>query len=236
MKRYVSKIFVLFAIYMAAFCFAAQADNTGNAIKPEAETVLDQMESVGRKMNSLVANLSQQKINTQLGIKEPEEFGELHYIPGKGGALKLRLDITKPTVRTIVISGDTVKFYEKEVHQLLVTSLKNKPKTKSFNSLAITFGSVSAIRENYQVSYLKDEKIGNDNTAILHLVPKVPGAYKEIDIWISRSIGLPVQQKFVEKNGDVLIMKLSDLKLNERFNAKSLIDDFKPADAKVITN
>lgn len=215
-----------------------RADNggktgTNSAVMPEAESVLNQMETAGKKMNTLVAKLSQQKINTQLGIKD-EEFGELHYVPAKNGSMKLRIDITKPAQRTIIINGDEVKYYDNETHQLLITSLKNKPKTKSFGTLAITFGSVAAIRANYNVSYLKDEKIGSENAAVLKLVPKEQGQYKEIDIWISRSMGLPIQQRFIEKNNDVLIMSLSGLKMNERFNIKGLIDDFKPSDAKVV--
>jgi outer membrane lipoprotein-sorting protein len=219
---------------LSRLTIGSQAVQARAAVKPEAEVVLDEMETAGKKLTSLVAKLSQQKINTQLGIKEQEEVGEIRYIPGKNGSIKLRIDITKPAARTIVISGDEVKFYEREVNQLLITSLKNKPKTKSYNSLAITLGSVNAIRANYEVSYLKDEVVGTEKTAVLHLVPKEASNYKEVDIWISRNNWLPVQQRFTEKNGDILTLRLSDLKLNEKFNVKSLIDEFKPAGAKVV--
>src|SRR6185295_9684374 len=98
------------------------------------------------------------------------------------GQMKLRIDIEKPA-KTIVISGDKLKFYQKGVQQMIVASIKNASKNQSAASLAITFGSVSAIRSSFNVTYVKDEKVGSELTSLLHLEPKQKGPYKSIDIW-----------------------------------------------------
>src|SRR5713226_3599522 len=131
MKKYI----VTFSLMCLMIITALSAGS--KAAKPEAETVLDNMEAVGHKLNSLVATLWQQKTNTQLGIQEPAESGKLYYLPAKNGSMKLRIDITKPA-KTIVVAGDMVKFYQPEVHQLLVTTLKNGSKNQSLGSLAVT--------------------------------------------------------------------------------------------------
>ncbi len=193
-----------------------------------AEAVLAQMEAVGKNLNSLVANIWQQKKNTQIGIDDPVETGQLYYLPGKNGSVKLRIDISNPTKKTVVIAGDQLKFYQPTIEQMLVTSLKTTKSSQSFGSLAITFGSVSAIRANYDVKFVKDEKIQGEDASLLHLTPKTGGPYKSIDIWISQSSWLPIQENLVEGNDDVTIIKLSNLKKNTSFDVKALIDNFAP--------
>ncbi len=201
--------------------------------RAEAENVLGKMENVGRTLSSLVATLWQQKKNTQLGIDEPAETGELYYLPGKNGAIKLRIDISAPTKKTVVITGDEIKFYQPTIQQMLVTSIKGAKNSQSFGSFAITFGSVSAIRTNYEVTFVKEEKIEGEQTSLLHLSPKQPTPYKGIDIWISHNSWLPIQEKLLETN-DVTTIKLSNLKKNESFNVKALIENFAPPKATKI--
>lgn len=229
------KFVISFALITLSF-FSFSKASTQAALGPsagKAEAVLVQMESVGKEINSLVASIWQQKTNTQLGIDDPPESGTIYYQPGKNGQMKLRIDIEKPA-KTIVISGDKLKFYQKGVQQMIVASIKNASKNQSAASLAITFGSVSAIRSSYNVTYVKDEKVGAEMTSLLHLEPKQKGPYKSIDIWISQSAWLPVQQRFVESNDDVTIVRLSNLKKNQQFDVKKLIDNFSPSDAKIV--
>jgi outer membrane lipoprotein-sorting protein len=230
MRRYIAAFMLLSLLLLTGL------NNNASAVaQPEADAVLDKMEAVGRTLNSLVATLWQQKTNTQLGIEEPAETGEIHYLPAKNSAMKLRIDITKPTTKTVVIVGDIVKFYQHDINQLLITSLKGAKQHDSFGSLAVTFGSVSAIRASYNVSFVKkDEKVGDEMASVLALTPKQGGPYKEIQIWISQNAWLPIQQRLVENNGDVTIVRLSGLKPNAQFNVKSLIDNFNPPNAKVV--
>ena len=145
------KIVLSFLIcLLLTFSMIGIAPSTSANVKG-AEAVLAQMEAVGKSLNSLVANIWQQKKNTQIGIDDPVETGQLYYLPGKNGAVKLRIDISNPTKKTVVITGDQLKFYQPTIEQMLVTSLKSTKNSQSFGSLAITFGSVSAIRANYDL-------------------------------------------------------------------------------------
>jgi outer membrane lipoprotein-sorting protein len=152
MKRYIVA-FMLISIVMMAGLLVGGPAHTNAAGKPEAEIVLDQMETVGNKLTSLTASLWQQKDNKQVGFLDKPEIGTIHYVPAKTGTMKLRIDITQPSEKTIVINGDKLKFYERNVNQMLVTSLK-EGKGKSVGSLAITFGSVAAMRTNYTVTFI----------------------------------------------------------------------------------
>ncbi|MBI4851804.1 MAG: outer membrane lipoprotein carrier protein LolA [Acidobacteria bacterium] len=226
MKKYVLSFFICLLLSFSLIIDTKALPLPTN--KAGAESVLGQMETVGRNLNSLVATIWQQKKNTQLGIDDPVETGELYYLPAKNGAMKLRIDINAPTKKTVIITGDEIKFYQPTVQQMLITSLKNAKGSQSFGSLAITFGSVSAIKTNYDVAFVKEEKIQGEQTSLLHLTPKQATPYKSIDIWISHSSWLPVQENLVENNGDVTTIRLSNLKKNESFNVKALIENFAP--------
>lgn len=228
MKKHVLSFFICLILSFSLIIDVSKDAVAKPALKASAESVLGQMENVGRSLNSLVATLWQQKKNTQLGIDDPVETGELYYLPAKNGAMKLRIDINTPTKKTVVITGDEIKFYQPAIQQMLVSSLKNTRSSQSFGSLAITFGSVSAIRTNYDVTFVREEKIQNEQTSLLHLTPKQAAPYKSIDIWISHNSWLPVQENLVEINGDITTIKLSNLKKNESFNVKTLIENFTP--------
>jgi outer membrane lipoprotein-sorting protein len=51
-------------------------------------------------------------------------------------------------------------------------------------------------------------------TSQLHLVPKEKGQLASLDIWFNQNSWLPVQQKFVERNGDYSIVQLTNLEPN----------------------
>ncbi|MDW8412336.1 MAG: outer-membrane lipoprotein carrier protein LolA [Acidobacteriota bacterium] len=214
---------LLVLLFVAPLCFASQKE----------DEVLKKMEASGKTLKNLTAELWQQKTNTQIGIQEPAEVGKLYYVPAKNGKFKLRIDITTPP-KTIVVDGDHVKFYQPEIRQLLLTSLKRASQNQSVASLAITFGSVDVIRSNYEVRYLRDEVVDGEGTAVLLLVPKTKGPYKQIELWISQKQWLPVRQRFVELNDDVIVIKLSNIKLNTNFDSSKLIDSFNPPNVKII--
>jgi outer membrane lipoprotein-sorting protein len=228
MKKYALSLFICLILSFSLMIDLPKNVIASPTVKASAESVLGQMENVGRSLSSLIATISQQKKNTQLGIDDPLETGELYYLPAKNGSMKLRIDINTPTKKTVVITGDEIKFYQPAIQQMLVSSLKGAKSSQSFGSLAITFGSVSAIRTNYEVTFVKEEKIQNEQTSLLRLTPKQSAPYKSIDLWISHNSWLPVQETLVETNGDITIIKLSNLKKNESFNVKSLIENFAP--------
>jgi outer membrane lipoprotein-sorting protein len=224
-NRVLSLLICLVFAFSMIIAASAQASITPTS---KAEAVLGEMENVGRTLTSLTASIWQQKKNTQIGIDDDAETGELYYIPSKNGPIKLRIDITSPIKKTVVITGEKLKFYQPAIKNMLVTSLKDTKNSQSFGSMAITFGSVSAIRASYDVTLVREEKLQNEQTSLLHLTPKQASPYKSIDIWISQSSWLPIQETLVENNGSVTTVKLSNLKKNNKFNVKSLIDEFAP--------
>jgi outer membrane lipoprotein-sorting protein len=248
MKASILSIAFIFICLLSCLHSHAQASGGTNSTLVKAEDVLKQMETTGNSLTYLVASLWKQKTNTQLRLREDPELGTIYYSPGKKGDKRLRIDIFETTkdakatpkiIKTVVIKGDNIKLYEPEVQQLLETSISKESKGRSIGSLAITLGSVAAIRAGYEVNYVKEEKIKYEDqnteseaTWVLHLTPKTAGPYKSIDIWVSQTQGLPIQQRLVENNGDITILQLSNLKKNMQFDIKKLIDDFNPPNVK----
>lgn len=221
MKEFLNALLLILTVVSVAYPFQKEED------------VLKKMEATGKTLKSLSATIWQQKTNTQIGIQDPPESGDLYYVPAKSGKMRLRIDIMKPA-KTIVVSGDEVKFYQPEIRQVLLTSIKSASRTQSVASLAITFGSVAAIRGNYNVAFVREEVVNGEPTALLSLTPKTKGPYKKIELWVSQKQWLPVQQRLVESNDDVIVIKITNLKPNSQFDAAKLIDGFNPPNVKVV--
>jgi outer membrane lipoprotein-sorting protein len=86
--------------------------------------------------------------------------------------------------------------------------------------LLLGFGASSAeLTEKYEVTLIGAEKIGNENTWHLQLVPKSADALqrlKKAELWIGESNGLPAQQRFVTSStGDFTLVTYSNMKLNQ---------------------
>ncbi len=235
MKKQAFSICLFIVFFLVADSSAKITSQPTNKLEirtdPKAEDVLKKMEVVGRDLNSLVANIWQQKKNTQIKgmiIDDPIETGILYYSPSKNEGMKLRIDINLPVKKTVIITRDEIKFYQPNIKNMLVTPLKGVKNSQSFGSFAITFGSVSAIKENYEVKFIREEKIEGEQTSLLHLTPKKSTPYQFIDIWVSHNLWLPVQENLVEISGDVVTIKLSNLQKNKNFNVKDLIEKFTP--------
>src|SRR5947209_10705057 len=87
-------------------------------------SILDKMTAAGDNLRTLKASLRQQKINTQLGIKDAEESGTLFYHPLKGGQYQLRIDYVSPEPKVVVVDGDKFMLYQPNLKQIIRSTLQ----------------------------------------------------------------------------------------------------------------
>jgi outer membrane lipoprotein-sorting protein len=89
------------------------------------------------------------------------------------------------------------------------------------------------LTKEYNFEYVKEEVINGQTTSQLHLVPKGKSEVASMDIWVSHSSWLLVQQKVVERNGDYTLVKLSNLEPNIRLSDEEFIVKY-PSSTQVI--
>lgn len=185
--------------------------------KPQLLTgILNKMEKAHQEMKSLKAELVQQKTNTQLGITDTE-FGMLLYKPRAGSTKgKFRIDYSKPSPNIVSIVGENFVFYQPRLNQALKMPVAKaaKGRTGGYAQLVGLDVSVKSLAANYNFEYVKEETLNGQPTTVLRLTPKSGGQFASIEIWVHNQISLPIQHKFVERNGDYTIVTLKNIQLN----------------------
>jgi outer membrane lipoprotein-sorting protein len=194
----------------------AERSSTANATPQLLTGILNKMEKAHQDLKSLKAELIQQKTNAQIGITDIEH-GSLLYKPAVGkNKGKIRIDYTKPANNVISVVGDIFVFYQPRLNQALKTSVAKaaKGRTGGYAQLVGLDGSVKTLANNYNFDFIKDEMLNGQMTTVLRLTPKSGGQFANIELWVSQQTGLPVQQKFFERNGDYTVVTLKNLQLN----------------------
>lgn len=175
--------------------------------------ILNKMENAHKQMKSLKAELVQEKVNPQIGSKD-SDYGLLIYKPGVGKEKgKLRIDYTKPGVKTLSVIGENYTFYEPRLNQALKSTVSKATKGKTAANLVGLDGSLKALLNNYNMEIAGDASVNGQMTSILRLTPKTKSDFTSIDIWVSQS-GLPVQWKMIERNGDYTVITLKNTQIN----------------------
>ena len=80
------------------------------------------------------------------------------------------------------------------------------------------FGATSAeIKANYDVTWVGSESVDGKPVSHIRLIPKskdVLAKLRQADLWISDTLGLPLQQKITTNSaGDYTLLKYSNIKL-----------------------
>lgn len=211
MKRFFSILTV--AAMMTVVMLNARSAQAG-APSTVLATILDKMTSAGSQLHSLKANLSQQKINTQIGINGPVESGTLYYRPLKDGKSQVRIDYKNPDVKVLVVDGDKFTLYQPALNQMIKSTIQSYAKNNSAGSLSLRFD--ASTRDKFNISYERDETVDGIQTSVLALVPKqgVQSGFKKQEIWVDHKSWLPIKLQFTEKNNDLTWVRFGNLEPN----------------------
>jgi outer membrane lipoprotein-sorting protein len=194
--------------------------------------ILNKMENAHKQMKSLKAELIQERINPQIGSKD-SDYGTVIYKPAAGKDKgKLRIDYTKPGVKTLSVIGENFTFYEPKLNQAMKSTVNRATKGKASMNLVGLDGSLKTLLNNYSIDIVGDAAVNGQTATVLRLLPKGKGDYNSIDIWVSQS-GLPVQWKMVERNGDYTVITLKNTQVNTNIADSAFVVNL-PGGTKII--
>jgi outer membrane lipoprotein-sorting protein len=198
----------------------SQAKNSQAAL----DRLLVKMEALGRGFQSFSADFTQRKYISVLKEFENPESGIFLYARAKDGSALLRQEFKAPGRKILTIKGGTATVYQPSINQASIVNLgKNKDKAEF---LALGIGqSPAKLRETFNIEYQGEEKLEGAPCSILVLKPKSSATaafLTSITLWIKAANNLPVQQKLQEPNGDYLLNKFA----NEKLNPKVADSDF----------
>lgn len=198
----------------------AMAQQTEAPSPGELKKVLDRMDVLAEQFHTAQANFVWNQY--QKVVDETDTQKGRIYFRRVGKEIQMAAEIGesngKPQTKYVLFSDSKVSVYQPSLN--LVDEYptgKNKEAFESF--LVLGFGgSGKAMLKAFDVSYSGVEKLGDEETAKLNLVPKSPNvrsSFPHIMLWINQR-GISVQQQLFSGDGDYRLAKYSDIEVNEK--------------------
>ena len=132
--------------------------------------------------------------------------------------LRAVVDILQPDPKKVLLTGHKVEMYYPKTNTEQIIDLDKKGSEMVDQFLLLGFGSTSAeIQKAYEVKLGGPETVAGQKTVRLVLTPKSPDVLAKltkVELWISDSLGIAVQQKFWEPGGDYELATYTNVKLN----------------------
>ncbi len=197
-------------------------------------SVLKQMESVGKTFQSFYAQFSQKKYTAVLKEFDVPETGEIYYARDKDGSALLRKEVVSPGPQILTIKGDLATVYRPRLKQAEIYGLGKYKGKDEFLVLGIGQSS-GKLRETFDIRYQGTESVAGSPCSILVLKPRNPKTaafFAVITLWIQKSTGLPIQQKLQEPGGDYQLVNFTGAKLNLKIPA-SKFEQKLPKDVEI---
>ena len=222
--------FLLFAL--VSLCCAAGGLRT-RAAQTTAnwtiEGVLGLMDRSAQDFHTLTADIEHIKY-TAVVKDTSAEIGQIFVRRDQ----KMRIEIAKPDLRTILRTGDSLFVYNPKINRVEEFDLgKNRSLVDQY--VLLGFGTKSDnIKKSYLVSVVGEEELDHKKTVVLELTPKsdqIRSQIIKIQMWVDEASWLPIQQKFFEAgSGDYLLIKYSNMMKNLKISDSKFKQDW-PKDA-----
>lgn len=219
MKRQSSTRALLILLALLVLVATASVSQVGPGTNSSAdlERVLSRMDTTAAQFRSAEANLSWEMYQKVINDSDVEE-GKI-YFRRNGKDIQMMADIAKPAPRQIFYSNGKVQLFEPKVNRVTVYSPgKSKADIESFVVLGFGGGGHDLLR-NFDVKYAGTEDLNGVQTDKLELTPKsarLRGMFEKLVMWIDPKLGVAVQQKFFQPEGDYRLTKYSDIRLNQK--------------------
>lgn len=223
--------FLLVCLALLATVQASQSGQTAaGSSNADLEKVLNRMDATAAGFRSAEARLSWEQYQKVINDSDVEEGAVFFRKNGKD--VQMMADISKPAPRQILYSNGKVQLFEPKVDRVTVYSPgKSRTDVDSFVVLGFGGGGHELLR-TFDVTYAGTEELNGVTTDKLELVPKsqrLRGMFERLIMWIDPKLGVAVQQKFFQPEGDYRLTKYSDIHLNQKIpdNAFKLKTDSK---------
>jgi outer membrane lipoprotein-sorting protein len=185
------------------------------AADPLAE-VFARMDKVAQTFRGMTANI-EEIVHTEIVNDNTISTGTIK-LKSKPGDTRFLVDFTNPDApRSASFAGTEARLYNPKTKTVQIYNTANKESVME-QVFLLGFGATSSeIKANYDVSWVGTEDIDGKPAGHIKLIPKskdVLMKLKQADLWISDSLGMPVQQKFTTTSaGDYTLLKYSNIKL-----------------------
>jgi outer membrane lipoprotein-sorting protein len=201
-------------------CVAAQAwqaEQIAAKAGGSLDEVLARMDTTASQFRSAEANLSWELYQKVINDSDVEE-GKV-YFRKAGRDIQMMADISKPAARQILYSNGKVQLFEPKVDRVTVyTPGKSRSDVESFVVLGFGGGGHELLKI-FEVKYAGTEALNGVQTDKLELIPKserMRGMFERLVMWIDPKLGVAIQQKFFQPEGDYRLTRYSDIHLNQK--------------------
>ncbi|MDP9160575.1 MAG: outer membrane lipoprotein carrier protein LolA [Acidobacteriota bacterium] len=186
----------------------------------DLEKVLNRMDSLAAKFRSAKADFVWDQYQKVVDAVDTQK-GKI-YFRRTGKEIQMAAEIReyngRPEPKYVLFAGNKVSVTQSNIINEYPVG-KNKEALESF--LVLGFGgSGQAMLKAFDVSYQGQERVGEEQTSKLNLVPKsenVRNNFPHITLWINDH-GISVQQQLFSGQGDYRLAKYSDIDLNDKIS------------------
>ncbi len=175
------------------------------------------MDASAAQFSSAQANLRREQYQKVVNESDVQE-GKV-YFRRNGKNLQMMADIHQPAERQVLYSNGKVQLFEPKLDRVTVYSPgKSRSDVESFVVLGFGGGGHELLK-TFDVKYAGSEDLNGVETDKLELIPKsdrLRGMFESVVLWIDPKLGVSVQQKFFQPEGDYNLTQYSDIHINEK--------------------
>jgi len=176
------------------------------------DQVFSHIDAVSKTFRSTEANIEQTRVTVIVNDREVKS-GKFYYMK-RSNEPRLKLELTKPQAEYVLVDKGKVQIYTPKIKQLQEASTAGHEGVVQM-FLALGFGQTSAdLKKSFDVSLAPDEVVDGQKRTVLDLNPKNSATFQSVRVWLNQNQWNAVQIKTVEKSGDYLIVKYSNVKMN----------------------
>jgi outer membrane lipoprotein-sorting protein len=180
------------------------------------ESVLAKMDQAAAGFMGLSADLRRAH-HTAVIDEDTLDIGTILIKRPKPHETHMLFDVQQPDPKQAAIDSRKLQIYLPKIQTVQEYDL-GKYRSMVDEYLLLGFGiSSKELQGAYSISLGGTETLGNEKVTRLELIPKSPETLahlKRVDLWISDSTGLPVQQKLYYPGNDYDLATYSNIKRN----------------------
>lgn len=200
---------------LAMLCLLAPAAFPQARPKWTKESLIAELDQAAKQFRSMTADVERTKVTVVVNDRSTES-GQIFVRHDD----KMRIELAKPDVRTILRNGDTLWIYVPKTKRLEEYDL-GKHRALVDQLLFLGLGSSGHdLYKHYLLTPLSEETLGGKKTMLLELTPKnekIRTQIARIHLWIDLSNWVAVQQKFFETGTeDYFIIRYSNIVRNPK--------------------
>jgi outer membrane lipoprotein-sorting protein len=213
MKLKAISLFIIVLIGTASFAISG-GRTVASTTNGKLDEILANMERAARTINTIEADMLQEKRDMQIG-GTPERYSGRIFFTHTKACDKVRINYDRPAGQVVAVLCDEIYLYQPSINQMIITSRRAQAsKNQEFSFIATPYKSVPELKSQYNIAYIGDEQ----GAAKLDLTPKGKSSVKKLTLWVNQTTWLPTRYQVIEPNNVSTTFTLNNLKKNEKLS------------------